>query len=587
MSNVGLQVVEGIAKGSTPFVNPAIRNIGLLMERERGVEGVAVKFSSQDDDSRLFGGEFPNTFGSYVVRTLFANAVNIPATLYGVRVIGSGCVSASLSQTVATRTVLIKAGRQGQEDKGTWGNNLKCLLYSYNLKNRNAFTLEVYYKGELVETFFAATCALLQSQINSVSDFIIVTFSGEIAQDTTTTTNGTGTWTKTTTQTVTGVGTAFLTEAAVGDILMYFGTRLGKITAIADDTHLTLAAADVQFPYANSNFGATAVPTVWINTPTAFVSSFQLTGGVYHAPVEADYYPSVPNAPAKTGLSVLDGVDVQLIAVTENHTLTMAQQGNLYCLGRKDATFIANLPLASGDAMCNLYALALQTNNKSYIAGYNFWADILDSNGNDIVVPALGVILGAGYLTTPYVQGNFPHIPPAGVDSVFQGIQDIIPGKIDAPTLNRRTRDFTVNSAQFKQGTGWYIATSRTYSTNQLYMSVHSNIMASYYVRYIQQNMDFVNQKPNTPDLRNRLLVSLTNFFKDQYEIGALDNDLTFAQACVIICDRSNNPLNGDRKQLNASVAYIITEAVEATLIALNRNDGILTTNVVTNDATS
>lgn len=468
MSNVGLTVVEGVANGTAPFVDPSKRNIGLLMERERGVEGVPVKFVSQDEDSRIFGGEFTNTYGSFVVRTLFENAKGIPTTIYGVRVVGAGSVAASLTKVIATKSVVIKAGRKGKEDKGTWGNSIKCILYGYGLKNRNAFTLEVYYKGKLVDTFYDSTCALLQAQINSVSDHIVITFSGEIPQAISVTTPGTGHWSvQTAINKVVGVGTLFTTEAAVGDVLMngtYFAA--GEIKSIEDATHLTLQPASPEYPYADYYYGYADV--AFTEVTNSFAEEFQLAGGTYVAPTEQNFYPAAPGSPVAAGLSFFDNVDVQLIAVTENATLTMAQQGEAYCRGRGDATYLYTMPLNSSDAMAEIFANALQTSGKSYAAGYNIWASILDAAGNSIVIPAIGQVLGAGYLRTPFVQGDYAHIPPAGTDSVFLGVLECFPTSVDKPRLNRLTRDFTVNSAVFKEGTGYYIATSRTMSTNSL-----------------------------------------------------------------------------------------------------------------------
>lgn len=581
MSNVGLTTTEGIASGSSPFRDPAKRNIGLLMERERGVEGVAVKIVSLAEDQKVFGGEYPNTYGHFAVRTLFENAQDAPVTLYGVRILGAASTAASLTKTVNTRSITIRAGRRGSADRGDWGNNIKCILYSYNLKNRNAFTLEVYYKGKLVETFYETTCALLQNQINTVSDYITVSFSGELPTTQDTIVTAAGTWSVTTNPyKVVGTGTTFTTGLAVGSVLYANGQAVGKVKSIDSATALTLEAANSQYPYAGYMYSA--VPLQYAAASTAIVEEFQLSGGIYAAPAESDFYPSAPSATSPSGLSILNRYDVQLIGVTEFNNLTMAQKLNEYCRnsGHK-ATGITILPLNASQAICELYANALQTNGKSYIAGYNVWASILDSAGNTVVVPGLGLVLGAGYIRTPYVQGDYVHIPPAGTDSVFVGVQECFPNSVDTPTLNKLTRDFTVNSVVFKENKGYYIATSRTYSTHVLYMSVHSNIMACYYVRYIDENMDFVNQKPNTPDLRTSLFTSLRTFFKDQWNVGALEKELPFEEACIIICDRSNNPLNGDRKNLNAEVQYIITEAVESTTIALNRNDGILTTKVV------
>lgn len=67
-----------------------------------------------------------------------------------------------------------------------------------------------------------------------------------------TTTSATGTITSVTGTAVTGIGTAFTTEAIVGGSILVDGQRR-YITAIADNTHLTIAAA-LSGPYSGTDF---------------------------------------------------------------------------------------------------------------------------------------------------------------------------------------------------------------------------------------------------------------------------------------------------------------------------------------------
>ena len=123
---------------------------------------------------------------------------------------------------------------------------------------------------------------------------------------------------------------------------------------------------------------------------------------------------------------------------------------------------------------------------------------------------------------------------------------------------------------------GYYVGSSRTYSTNDLYCSIHIRLQTSYYVRALNVLMRFMEQKGNTPELKNRALKELHRYFKNEYDCGALERSVSFDTAYQGICDQSNNPIGQDRKLINIDVMWIPTECVESIRLSLQRNDGIL-----------
>ena len=181
MSDVGLTVKEGVVSGLTPFQEPAKRNIGLIMERERGVENVATRIVALTEDRLIFGGVQEDKYGAIVTRNMFKNAQGYPVTMYGVRVVGSGSEASTgtvMLPGVSVSAVLdVTAGRHGVADKGTWGDELEVYFYSKGFKILNQWTLEVYYKGRFRETYSAKTVAEIQASVNASSDFAVVNFS--------------------------------------------------------------------------------------------------------------------------------------------------------------------------------------------------------------------------------------------------------------------------------------------------------------------------------------------------------------------------------------------------------------------------
>lgn len=567
MAKVGLTVQEGVANGATPFRTLSKRNIGLLMERERGIPNKAVLITSLEEDYRKFGARVLDTYGSYVVKTIFTEAQQAPVKIYGVRIVGDTSVTASGSGTIGAIAVNCSAAYKGEADPGTWGNNLQVIVYSFDYKAKGNFLAEVYYKGILVESFTAVTMAALQLAIEKGSEYVKVTFSGELATGTTVDLIGTLD-TSLSSSAVVGTGTAFTTELAVGSVIYSGTTYLGTVLSITDDTHLTLTGkAQVALEEGAAKKRQDLSVTV------------DLENGTYVSPVEADFYAnSDPANPL--GMAAFNGVDVQIIASTENHTLSLAVKGKEYASSRGDCVFMANLPLNADEGTLELFARTLQDANSSFIYGLHLWTKILDDSGNYLIIPGLGAAIGAGFIRTPYLNNDEIHIPPAGVDGTFVSILEIYPRTLSQATIDRYVQDFTVNVAVYKEGVGTFLISSRTYSTNSLYHSVHIRMQTSYYKRMLDANMLFMVQKPKTPELVNEGKVALHNFFIKEYDKGALERSVSFAEACQIISDQTNNPNTQDRKILNFDILWIPTECTESVKLSLQRNDGYLLTKI-------
>ena len=567
-TNIGLQLVEGISAGITTFREPSKRNIGLAMERERGVPGKVYEIATLDDDKKHFGSPVASSYGGWVMRQLAKNADPAPFKVFGTRIIGSTSVSASNTFAIPSGpTVVATAAYRGDNDPGTWGNSLSYNLYSFDFKQKNLYVIEILLSGAIVETFAEATLAALQSSVNKRSGFMKVVFSIEWAVVYTALT---GTATATTSSAiVTGVSTLFATEVSVGmQLYNSANVYLGRVQSIESATSLTLQGNAL-----------VAVTGAAIKKRADSVVNKVLISGTYVAPVEADFYP-VASPTAPKGLAIFDGVNIQIVAVTENHTLTMAQQGDNYATNRADCIFIAQLPLNSDEQIIELYATTFQSNLRKFIAGYIDWDNIYNDNGDIITVPSIGRILGAAFLRTPYLQGDHIHIPPGGIDSAAKDIISLAAGNLSQAQINRFVRNYTTNVSQFSENYGRYMLTSRMYSTNPLYQSIHINMQTNFYVRVLLDNLLFILQKPNTPQLKKEVIVRIGEYFLKEYEKGALERSISFDENFNVICDQSNNPLSQDRKILNVTIDYIPTEAVESVRISLNRNDALLTAKV-------
>lgn len=572
-SNIGLQVNNGIATGAIGFKEPAKRNIGIAMERERGVPGVIYEVSSLEDDYNFFGAPSGISFGGRIVKALFDNADPAPVKFFGTRIIGNTSIAATNTATTddTVVTVIATAAYRGQDDPGTWGNDVSYSLYSFDSKQKNLIVFEVYFKGTLVETFAEVDMATLEQSINKRSSFITVSFSTEWPV---TYTNLAGTATASTASSnVTGVGTAFLANVPVGaQLYNAAGEYIGRVKSVQSDTALTLQGNAL-----------VAVAGAAIKVRKDVVFSKQLSGGTYVAPVEADFYPVSDPANPK-GLAIFDKADIQILIVTENHTLNMAKQGQQYCKGRDNCIFLCNLPLNADEQIIELYATTLipmaYANGRNFIAGYADWDNVYNEDGDIVTIPSLGRVLGAGFLRVPYLQGDYVHIPPAGIDSSSVNVISLASGNYSQAQINRFVRNYNLNVSAYSPNYGRYILTSRMYSSNPLFQSIHVCMLTNFYTKTLLDNLLFVLQKLNTPELKKEVLGKLTTYFTQQYEIGALERSVPFTDALHVICDQSNNPLSQDRRILNVLIEFIPSESVESVVINLNRNDSLLTAKV-------
>ena len=566
MTDVGLTIVEGVASGASAYKEPSKRNIGLLGQFTRGAGFSPIKITNMEDFNIIFGGQNSSFFGPAIVKSIFDEAGNAPVTLYLARVVGAESkVATALGILPSDAVMNVSAGYKGKDDPGAWANDVKVSLHSYGSKIKDMFTLTVQYNSNS-EQYNYGTLSEIQTAVNKVSKYITIEFNKEIEKTVFKSITGT-IIASTSSNVITGTGTKFTSELAVGNVLYNNDNKvIGTIAAISSDTKLTLTSKAL-----------TVVTSASVSKRDDKVYEVSLSGGVDGEVVESDFYP-VESTTDPKGLACFDGYDVQIIACTEYHSLSMAKVLNEYLKDKKNPIGVVNLPLNADEGTAEMYALELQTSQTSFLAGaYMGWCKVPDENGNGILIPAIGPILGAAYIRTPYLQGDYIHIPPGGLDSLFNNVLEVVPARISQKSINKLVQQFSCNIIQYVENTGYYVGSSRTYSTNSLYSSIHVRMQTSYYLRALNSKLRFLEQKPNTPELKREALVELNQFFKTEYDNGALERSIDFDDAYKGICDKGNNPTSQDRKILNIDVFWIPTECTESVRVSLQRNDGILT----------
>lgn len=556
---VGSHVSEGVAKGTNSVGVASKRNIGLIGSFIRGVPNTPIKITSPEQFNTIFGGQSASYFGPAVVKSLFDEAGDADVCMYILRINDAGQAATGAMTIPAlsgTITATITAAHEGVADVGSWGNSVKVYFYSKDSRSSGNYRLEVVYNDDN-EVFDGASLAEIQNLVNSNSNYISITFSAtNVSPATLTALTGTVATTLGS-NVVTGTGTTFTTDLQIGQTLYNktTGEEIGVVASITSATSLTLTTA--------SEHTATAVTAA---TGVDYSVNGELSGGT-----------DVDRDMSAEDFTKFDGVDVQIMTFTENHTLANAVLLNNYVSKRQDPLGLVIMPLNSTKSVAKLWRSTLVTNDTSFLAVYNLWVTVYDHNYNKILIPGNGTIIGSAYLRNAHAQGNGIHIPPGGTDGAFKNVLSISPNNLSQDDVDVFVQQYFINVVRYDRNYGYYVASSRTMSNNSLYMSVHIRLQTSYYKRYLESILLPYIQKPSTPELKNAMLVDCRSFFKNEYDAGALERSLSFDNAYKGICDLSNNPRTQDRKLTNVDVLWVPTECTEAIHLRLLRNDSILT----------
>ena len=565
MNNIGLSIQEGVALGNSPYKDPSKRNVGILLQSRRGVPNLPTRVQSLKEFYDKFGEPDPKYFGHAIVKNIFDEAGNARVTLYVSRVVSK--TAPQIYGQLTASSDKIYAGYRGEKDPGVWALGMTVDIYTLStLVEGSAVCIVKSAIGEELERFYAPSNKELFLYINKASKYITM------AEPTTIVAKPlvplTGTYTATEGDaTVTNSGTADTALLIKGSTLFSGDVLIGRVESVDSVTKTVTLTSPALV--------SVSAQTLKIRSNAPWDTVTLSLGEGEDNVVEEDFYEG-GTAISPTGLSSFDKTDIQLLLCTEFHSLSMAKEMKKYVDRVKGPIGLINLPLLANDGIASYYNSNLSSVGESYLASIAGWLTVLDNKNNEQLIPALGAWVGAGFLRTPYLNGDYIHIPPAGIDSMLTSVTDVVPRKLSSTEANNMIENSS-NIISSIDNVGFYIGSSRTYSKNELFKSIHIRMQTTYYKERVLRALKFMEQKPNTPELKREALITLRTFFKEEYDRGALERSIPFETAYQGICDRSNNPTTQDRKTINIDILWIPTECVESVSISLLRNDGVLT----------
>ena len=228
------------------------------------------------------------------------------------------------------------------------------------------------------------------------------------------------------------------------------------------------------------------------------------------------------------------------------------------------------------ESVVETYYNGLVTPDQSFCNSILNWAEVpADQEGNKIWIPSIGYALGAGYIRKSGLHNGYVWIPPAGVETNSNGIFRFTHDNLSSDTLGRYVKKWRTNVVKYIKNVGFCLWSSRTYSNNDLFESIHVRLETNWLIENVKlRNEKFV-QRLNTPTLQKEIKVDNLIWFKNLYEQGGIEASIPFEDAVII----SVETLKENRKEMELEIAWIPPECIEHIHIKVSRNDGVLILN--------
>lgn len=526
----GLSVLEVYTR-VTPALRAAPTSVaGFVGLTRRGVPGRPVRLTGADQFADRFGGHWPDSYLPAAVTGFYGNGGR---TGHVVRVVGAGAAAAAV--TLADRhlrpSLRVTAGYRGDPDPGAWAAAIRL-----DVRDDPKATTTV---TAVTETATVRLASLAGIEVGSV--LRLPTGHHEV------------TAADRTARTVTVAGApgplapgVTVTTAEFRLVVRCRDETTGEFGVVEDWCGLAMRPGSPDHVVERINHPSTGSRYVRVagagDDPPATGAGFTLAGGADGTPSAGDL---------AIGLSALDTVSVQLVAVPDAHlfpdaTAQIARHAIDYCAARGDCVYVGSAPdRADGDSPGE-YVAAIQAYGKrfhtAYGALYAPWLMVTDpsSTGDAPIraVPPDGHVLGV-YARTEQERGVFRS--PAGESATIRGTLAL------TTSFNDSQHDDLVKLGRVNgiraAGTGMpFVAASRTLSTDHRWLSVGTRLLFNFVKTTLRDGLRFVRHEPHTEELRRAVrLHVVTPFLLGLWRQAAFGYG-TPSQAFTVKCDAENNP---------------------------------------------
>ena len=170
--NIGVNVIEVDGRAAPTIVGAPISVTAFLLKSRRGPVNKAIPLRGLSDLHRNFGGVTSGAFGAHAVRGFFENG---GTEAWAVRIASSSAVPAraTLNDSNGTGTLRVTAGVRGEEDPGSWANDLRIAVEDHP---RASASVPAQVRGTQAEPFAVLGGQSLSVSVNGGSAPVVVAF---------------------------------------------------------------------------------------------------------------------------------------------------------------------------------------------------------------------------------------------------------------------------------------------------------------------------------------------------------------------------------------------------------------------------
>jgi phage tail sheath protein FI len=265
-----------------------------------------------------------------------------------------------------------------------------------------------------------------------------------------------------------------------------------------------------------------------------------------------------------------DTSDVQLVACPESTASAVVSAGLTYCENRGDSIYIGATPPGLDPAGAKTYSQPLQ-GNKVYGALYYPWITVVDPRGGLITVPPTGQVMGV-FARIESQRGIWK--APAGNEArVFGALAtESALSDVDHTDL---VKNGSVNAIRFIPGAGIIVDSSRTLSTNALWLYVNVRLLFNFVKTSLKYGLRWVVQEPNTSELWQKVKVNtVTPFLMNLWRKGAFGPGAA-EDVFTVKCDADNNPpANIQQGIFTLEVFFYPSRPAETVVVVVGQQEG-------------
>ncbi len=259
---------------------------------------------------------------------------------------------------------------------------------------------------------------------------------------------------------------------------------------------------------------------------------------------------------------------IQLLCCPESSDAKLVEAALTFCADRGDVTFVGHTPRASEAAKAYGYGLR---DDKSYGALYFPWIRVSDPGNGRRWIPPTGHVLGV-YARTARERGVWK--APAGNAARLRGALEVEEHITDV-VHTALVKHGGVNAVRAIPGQGIVVDSSRTLSTNPLWLYVNVRLLFNFVKSSLEEGLRWVVQEPNDETLWNKVRFNtVTPFLMGLWSRGAFGPGAP-EDVFDVKCDEDTNPPEAIQQgRFSVEVYLYPSRPAETVLLTIGQQEG-------------